>query len=400
MMNRNLMRMSIFLLIASCLLAAVPGTARSENGRPEAIPSLEDLNSLFDGRQNASGAVNKTATPGAFALIRAAAGQSSGFKDRKCVECHSEFAPGTKGLHPIIDSWGCDACHVDAHTRPQKRYKWLSGDVQELCVRCHMGKEFKGSVQHSPAKMRLCTNCHDPHVSAKKKLLTSEPPTLCFDCHKPDGFLQKVRHSPVADGTCTDCHKPHSGDNPKLLVDRKICFTCHDEAGIAGAKVVHAPVKEMRCPECHNPHSSPEEHLLRSRKFCFNCHNPEPFKGVSMHSPAKSQHCDNCHQPHQSKFPKLLNQEMPGLCFDCHDDSDFKGKKVVHFPVKNGDCTDCHSPHAGAAPKLLKTAKICFECHDEKDFNGAGKHIKAEPTWCVGCHDPHQSDNAHLLRKK
>ncbi|MBI5882229.1 MAG: hypothetical protein HZB91_03895 [Elusimicrobia bacterium] len=386
--------------VCFCLLAAgtAPAFAGDDGSRARSSPaSFEDLNGLFDGLRGRLGARDSGS---GLATALEGVREGSGFKDRKCAECHRQFVPGTQGLHPIIDSWGCDACHVDAHTRPQKRYKWLVADPQELCVRCHAGKGFKGPVQHAPAKMRLCVTCHDPHVSAKKKLLVSEPPLLCFDCHKQEAFFRKVRHSPAADGSCLDCHLPHSGDNPKLLVDKKVCFNCHDEAGIMGKKVIHAPVKALRCAGCHDPHSSSREKLLVSDKLCFTCHKPEAFQGVSVHYPVKSGGCDSCHQPHQSDTPKLLSETVPGLCFTCHDETEFKGKKVVHYPVASGECTSCHSPHAGAAPFLMATEKICFECHDEKEFDGTGKHIKADPRWCVGCHNPHQSDNGHLLRKK
>lgn len=393
-------RAVIFFLAAAGSLFPLVVAARAEDDgahREVVAVSPDDLGSLFDGfRGRMNGRSGGRALKVAFEQVR----EGGGFSDRKCVECHKNFAPGTQGLHPIIDSWGCDACHVDAHTRPQKRYKWLAADVQDLCVRCHAGKEFKGPVQHSPAKMRLCTACHNPHVSAKGKLLVSDPPLLCFDCHKSDRFLQKVRHSPVADGSCTDCHRPHSGENPKLLIKKTVCFLCHDKDSIAGGKTVHAPVKEMRCAGCHDPHSSPRDHLLVADKLCFTCHKPEAFNGVSVHYPVKAQSCDSCHQHHQSDNPKLLAKSVPGLCFGCHEESGFKGKKVVHYPVRSGECTSCHSPHAGAAPFLLPNDKVCFECHDEKDFNGTGKHIKAEPRWCVGCHNPHQSDNASLLRRK
>ena len=117
-----------------------------------------------------------------------------------------------------------------------------------------------------------------------------------------------------------------------------------------------------------------------------------------MHSPVAKQ-CVACRKPHQSDVPKL-SQDVPGLCFKCHDEKGFKGKKVVHVPVDSGECLSCHSPHAGVAAPLLIDGKVCFPCHDENNFNGTGTHIKAQPNWCVGCHNPHQSDNEHLLRKK
>ncbi len=387
------------LLAATCVLlpTVLPAQSHDDKDRPEAGPVLpEDLNSLFDGLRHPR-------AQGGGAPLAAALGQvqeGAEFKNRKCTECHQQFAPGTQGLHPIINSWGCDACHVDAHTRPQKRYKWLGADVQDLCVRCHAGEAFQGSVQHAPAKMRLCTTCHNPHVSANKKLLISEPPLLCFDCHGQEAFFQRVRHSPLDDGSCTDCHLPHSGENPKLLIDRNICFTCHDKAAIAGGKVVHSPVKKMQCAGCHDPHSSPFDNRLVSEQLCFRCHKPAAFQGVSVHAPVRSQECNSCHQPHQSQFAKLLKEDVPGLCFTCHDKGNFTGKKVVHYPVESGECLMCHSPHAGAAPFLLEAGNVCFNCHDEKDFDGTGKHVKADPRWCVGCHNPHQSDNESLLRRQ
>ncbi|MBI5209790.1 MAG: hypothetical protein HY927_07460 [Elusimicrobia bacterium] len=385
--------------IAALLLSPLAAPSLAADRSDHEVPrlSLGDLGDLFDG------AAGRSAGPsGSEALTSAIAAAQSGpsFKDKKCVDCHRKFGPEAKGLHPIITSWGCDACHVDAHLGPQQRYKWLSTDLTKLCVRCHGGKEFNNKTQHSPVTFRMCTTCHDPHVSEKGYLLTSDEPLLCFDCHKSDRFLRRVRHSPAADGTCSTCHRPHSTESPKLLVKKGVCFSCHDKDEFAGGKVVHAPVQSGDCARCHDPHSSDQDKLLVAGDLCVQCHKPEAFQGASVHSPVASRDCSSCHRPHKSEARKLLTKDTPGLCFTCHDEREYKGKKVVHYPVKSGECASCHSPHAGAAPFLMTAAKICFECHDEKEFDGTGKHIKADHRWCVGCHNPHQSDHEHLLRKK
>ena len=67
----------------------------------------------------------------------------------------------------------------------------------------------------------------------------------------------------------------------------------------------------------------------------------------------------------------------------------------------------CHQPHAGENGALLVEAKVndlCSQCHDAKKthMHPIGEPYKdprtGGPLTCIGCHNPHSSDNEQLLR--
>ncbi len=140
---------------------------------------------------------------------------------------------------------------------------------------------------------------------------------------------------------------------------------------------------------------------------CQMCH-PQLAEGKSVHA-AVGMGCNICHVgvdaseiPHKftSGFDRGLSSEPPQLCFGCHGDSQFTGKKTVHMPVAGGMCTTCHSPHSSSNDKLLQSENVCLNCHDSSMFNKATPHPPAAAGMCSACHEPHQSDNVKLLKQQ
>ena len=137
---------------------------------------------------------------------------------------------------------------------------------------------------------------------------------------------------------------------------------------------------------------------------CLDCHN-NIISNQVIHSPAEES-CDNCHQqtgnPHPDENVKgfSLVEEMPGLCFTCHDENDGKN---VHAPVESGDCIICHSPHSSPNPSLLvatPTSKLCYDCHDPEISKNNITHQPVREGNCQSCHDPHKSNESSLLKSK
>jgi len=135
-------------------------------------------------------------------------------------------------------------------------------------------------------------------------------------------------------------------------------------------------------------------------KTCIDCHPLNKFKGPKVHKPLKN--CFNCHTGHISKYPKLLINKMPDLCYDCHPQILEKQKQVerIHYPLQKGKCLKCHNAHKGEKV-LLKASlkKVCFDCHKIKTSFKV-LHIPFKQGNCNTCHSSHYSDESYLLKSK
>ena len=95
-----------------------------------------------------------------------------------------------------------------------------------------------------------------------------------------------------------------------------------------------------------------------------------------------------------------LSSEQPDLCYGCHDQSMFT-KTNIHPAVSMG-CTGCHNPHSSKNAKLLKTKVpvLCFNCHDKAAFTRKFVHPPVAAGDCMTCHSPHATDEMALLLNK
>ena len=215
-------------------------------------------------------------------------------------------------------------------------------------------------------------------------------------CH--DNLLKEpFVHGPVRGRNCQRCHGGEEHPYPLIKKKEEICSICHKT--IIDKKNIHPPVSE-NCMNCHNPHSSKYENLLISVKktLCFNCHEQRDFKNNVIHPPVY-ENCMNCHNPHDSDYKKLLIDQDSKLCYNCHEPKNTK--KHIHTPVKEGDCVGCHNPHSARTKGLTKDEgnSLCFLCHDKKSYVGK-KNVHAPVSEnCKNCHQPHESDFARLLNE-
>lgn len=137
---------------------------------------------------------------------------------------------------------------------------------------------------------------------------------------------------------------------------------------------------------------------------CSDCHQAKTT-GKVVHA-AVSMGCGVCHDGahDMEKFafsngkPKGLSSEVPQLCMGCHDESEF-GKKTIH-PALSSGCTACHNPHASENDHLLLAVEpdICFGCHEKERFMEGKSVHPAIGFGCTVCHNPHSTDGATLLK--
>jgi predicted CXXCH cytochrome family protein len=140
---------------------------------------------------------------------------------------------------------------------------------------------------------------------------------------------------------------------------------------------------------------------------CLKCH--AKLKLEKIVHPALEMGCPACHTgidaskvPHKktNAIAHGLSADQPELCYGCHDKAAFS-KSNVHPAVAMG-CTGCHNPHSSPNAKLLKSEapELCFTCHDKKPFTLKNVHPPVAAGKCLVCHNPHSSDQIALLQKK
>ncbi|MGN6369236.1 MAG: cytochrome c3 family protein [Phycisphaerae bacterium] len=290
-----------------------------------------------------------------------------------------------------------------------------------------------------------CLNCHDPHASRTKFLLTADTvESLCTKCHALQ--LKKHAHAPFAAGQCTVCHQPHQSQFAKLLRygdGPDHCFGCHPEKKTALAQLphTHKPAAQS-CTTCHGPHATDNAKQLRKpvNATCLACHKniaAQLAASSHIHGAITQGNCASCHDPHASQQPADLKARTDKVCMTCHnkaiaapdgrtlpDMTPVLASTNLHGPVKTGDCSACHLPHAANQPNLLKqyfpqsfyanfdlkNYALCFSCHDKQlvltaktttltNFRDGDKNLhfthvnRAEKgRTCKTCHEIHGSN--------
>lgn len=182
------------------------------------------------------------------------------------------------------------------------------------------------------------------------------------------------------------------------------CLACHADFK-KKFKSVHAALG-MGCQTCHRQiegktHPAEKGSIVLTQSMpglCYACHDETNFTGVSVHRAVSGGMCTGCHDPHQSNFPKILLKDIPGICYNCHDQKKFRGKSG-HTNI--GICTGCHNPHSAQLPKLVKTAQpdLCYSCHEKDKFTKRYVHSIIPVGGCTACHSPHISNEPSLLPK-
>jgi len=214
-------------------------------------------------------------------------------------------------------------------------------------------------------------------------------------------------------GACQICH---IGDpnRPAALVKaniKDVCYECHKTK--YSKKFDHRPVKEGRCTDCHDPHMSDTPRMLKAPSadaLCLKCHDKKrgdasvkvriDMDGSFKHKPVQ-EGCLKCHDPHTADYKSLLkNDGRQALCLDCHNDlkehRDMKAwvKSVTykHGAVTDNDqCLSCHNPHTSNNKHILRKdpVSMCLSCHDKelKAAEDGGMllnikaHLDANPNW-------------------
>ena len=328
--------------------------------------------------------------------------QAGGTRSEGCVtsECHAPVVAAAR-LHAPVAAGVCSSCHEETGDPWSHQFR-LRGDETVLCTPCHPARPSK-AVVHGPFAESRCLECHGPHGSNARPLLRGESAAAtCAKCHEAKS--DAVVHGPYAIGQCDLCHRAHQSEVRGLLLFEKqdLCLTCHTAMGrtLATAAFVHGPAISD-CGACHAPHTSASRGLLRRdlHGLCMSCHaDLEQLlrQEKVVHGALDDEHgCAGCHSPHASDFKSLLRENTADLCLRCHDRqlvdprtgatvaevaSTIRSSLFPHGPVQNGDCQGCHRPHSSEHANLLRKAfpdafyapyeetryDLCFQCHERR----------------------------------
>jgi predicted CXXCH cytochrome family protein len=115
----------------------------------------------------------------------------------------------------------------------------------------------------------------------------------------------------------------------------------------------------------------------------------------SVHKPFKEEACAECH----TKRFKLGGQDS-ALCLKCHEAKTSEHERM-HGPVVAVACLWCHTPHESAEAHLMKkpARQVCSQCHEPGVLSSERVAAHADNNRsCLECHFGHGGKAAYFLR--
>lgn len=353
--------------------------------------------------------------------------------------CHSAETTGG-WVHAAIACQDCHESDTGGHIFPVK------DDAHNACAGCH---DATTTHAHDCIGFRTqdCLACHQPHRSAAGSLtkrLSRE--RLCADCHSLS--TRPALHHAVAEERCEICHTPGTADMPSIAGTKvgspERCAACHaaEVSRFTGTPAEHRDATGG-CTMCHREHvaGSTSRTAQAPGAACVECHaqSAHAFAAVASHAFSAGDRCLTCHEPHGSDHRAMTRLPEPDLCMNCHEKpaTTQAGRTISavpdlslspHGPAQSVRCHDCHDVHGSGMPALLAVpdeparsrphsgilSALCFSCHDDSLAEPAGPtgfrdgtrnlhhvHLASErqPHDCGSCHQPHASDQPHLLAR-
>lgn len=116
----------------------------------------------------------------------------------------------------------------------------------------------------------------------------------------------------------------------------------------------------------------------------------------TLHKPFAEEQCAECHT---GKL-KITDRDSQ-MCMKCHADAPTKYVKM-HGPVAAAACLWCHSPHESAEAHLLRkpARQVCAQCHDQTLLSAerVPAHADAQVS-CLDCHNGHGGPASMFLKE-
>jgi DmsE family decaheme c-type cytochrome len=264
----------------------------------------------------------------------------------------------------------CANCHEKAHTTTMLTAHGAKQDqAGSMCQACH--GDASAHVQ-DPMKNKM--------PNPFKRASATERDAICMTCHSGQrhlAFWEAGKHA-KNEVSCNNCHTIHSGSiNPvpapftttARANEADMCGTCHKPIRNAINKPSHHPIVEgkVKCSDCHNPHGALTHAMVKQETVnqqCESCHADKRGPFVFPHPPVED-NCLSCHNPHGSSHARLLNENVPNICQDCHDWSRHPGTFYggQHgWLIREGMTGTPGAPNPAVSTRLI--ARACLNCHN------------------------------------
>jgi DmsE family decaheme c-type cytochrome len=257
----------------------------------------------------------------------------------------------------------------------------------------------------------------------------------CITCHQDNGLslqhskmgrLMEKRSGVAFDKACENCHGPGSlhvegADDknsanfktikfpPKLAAPEAnaICLSCHEAKSHFHWQGSPHDLKNITCVSCHSIHQDlkkPNAHLLKTAKTmdtCFTCHMEKKAQiSRNGHMPLNedAMTCTSCHDMHGTSGDKnLVADSVRETCFKCHADK--RGPFLFEHPPAQESCLNCHNPHGSNNNHMLveRAPFLCLRCHTPHAGYGANDVLQQGSRMmhegCLNCHSNMHGSN-------
>jgi predicted CXXCH cytochrome family protein len=222
-------------------------------------------------------------------------------------------------------------------------------------------------IGHSARVLILLAACAQAPAAQLQQSVTKDG---CAKYQDPKTIepLKKFKH-PAMEKGCIACHldcnqlppgnQLETPDYYLKAKDPTLCLECHNASvkDMKDLSPVHdkQPLGDSKCTGCHDPHSGNSQ--LRIPEF--------------SHGPYKARLCSACHPAPVNGKIQLTATNVDLLCTECH--AQFKEEMEVtqsrHKLLSQSDraCVECHDPHATNQEHVLKkpAQDLCLSCHVE-----------------------------------
>lgn len=307
------------------------------------------------------------------------------FKDRRCVECHSDHRGEIEKIHLNKQ---CASCHGDIRAKYDKSKRAnihdFSVDHPAFALTMQVGDQAKSEIrvlQQEHLKIREKSGLKFSHQVHLDKEGISSPQgdtvMVCKDCHQPDDAA--VRFKPISmEKSCqqSGCHsldfKPPVQDRPLPHGSESKLIATLNEYYSKTAIEEMLTWSTRRCGDAPTTGSN----LLERAKSCVK--NKVEVNTIAMLK--EKDGCIECHevimQPDDKEEPWkikrvnivqhwLKNARFPHgrhvtvKCADCHDKAGSKESADVSMP----DIKKCRQCHVGKEIVKGKISSTCEDCH-------------------------------------